>query len=68
MQVETLCSKCGEDAILVEIQGKFFVRVCRSSKCKNYKPRQCNLSCRTEWLRESGAVAIHDWEMMQQQS
>jgi hypothetical protein len=54
------CGRCGEDACLISFDGKHFVRVRRSSKCKKYKPNHCERSCKTEVLRTS-AEAVAAW-------
>lgn len=56
----TPCARCGEDAIMVELDGKYFVRVRRFSKCKNYK--RGLRACQTEWC-DTPEEAATEWKM-----
>ncbi len=63
------CRRCGEDAFSISLRNPttfkfwYFVRVRRSSKCKNYKGGQCGRSCNTE-LRPTEQDAIREWNQL----
>ncbi len=48
------CEICGEDALLVRCNGKFFVRVRRITKCRRRD------KCKTD-LRDTEREAIESW-------
>lgn len=58
------CRYCNEDAALVRLpDGRFFVRVRRASKCKNYpRNREVSDSCRTN-VFETEQEAMDDWNL-----
>lgn len=54
------CARCKEDASMVELDGKYFARVRRATKCKRYFNRRSN-TCQTE-LCDTVELAAAEWK------
>jgi hypothetical protein len=61
------CSRCGEDACIVEWKGAAMVRVRRKTKCKHYHPRKGAMNSPTCSSGEcdNAAQAVAKWNSSQ---
>lgn len=61
------CSRCGEDACLVEWDGLAMVRVRRKARCAEYRPSQGSFgspTCRTN-EHSTTSAAVAEWNSRQ---